>query len=136
MKIIMLYGKSHCGKTSTLNLVYKDIYQASANIIEQKKYLRSDRDDDFECIIRFRNKNIAFFTMGDYSCCLLEAFKRFVAKCDILICACNDRFVKPRKQMRNNIDVVIEKQIADSHNQVSCELANNSDKEKIINSIT
>ena len=130
MKIIMLSGKASCGKTTTLNMIYDFINPPEEDIVESKK----KAGNDFECIIIFNNKRIAFFTMGDFSCHLLEAFEKYNTKCDYLICACNTRFIKPYKKIKNYEHVIIDKSIASS--QIEHDIVNNSDKEKIIKIIS
>lgn len=97
MKIIALIGPSSCGKTSTLNLVYDKIIDKST-IVEPKKKLGGD-NRDFSIIITYEGFRIAIFTMGDYSFEILKAVEwARKKKCDFLIIACNDRFIKPFRE--------------------------------------
>ena len=135
MKIVMLSGKTNCGKSTTLNLVYDYIHQKEGDIIEAKMVLGNPKYRDFECIIQYRDKTIAFYTMGDYSYCLLDAFEKYYTKCDYLICACNTRFVKPYKRICDFEHIIIDKSIAISLTQADCGVANSLDKEKIMKEI-
>lgn len=132
MKIIMLLGKSSCGKTTTLNKVYDFINPTEENIIKAKSKLGGDKHD-FECIVKYKDKTIAFFTMGDYSCYLIEAFEKYDKKhCDFLICACNNRFKRPYERIKKYSHSIINKTISDSQRQIELDIANNNDKEQII----
>lgn len=97
MKIIALIGPSECGKTSTLNLVYDKLVK-NASVTNPKIQLGGD-PRDFSTIIVFNELKIAIFTMGDYSYGVIGAIKWALDNnCDILIVACNDRFIKPFKE--------------------------------------
>jgi hypothetical protein len=72
--------------------------------------------------------------MGDYSGCLLEAFKRYNTKnCDFLVCACNTRFKKPYKKVEDYPHEVICKTVADDPNSpAACDFANSKDRDCIL----
>ena len=132
MKIIMLSGKSGCGKTTTLNKVYDFINPTEENIISAKSKLGGDIKD-FECVIEYNRKTVAFFTMGDYSSFLLKAFEKYNKKqCDFLICACNNRFKRPYQQIKRFTHLTINKRLSVTQHLVDIEVANNFDKEKIM----
>ncbi len=132
MNIIMLSGESSCGKTTTLNKVYNFMKPTYENIIKAKSKLGAD-PNDFECIIKYNGKNIAFYTMGDYSCHLLESFEKYNKEnCDVLICACNNRFKKPYQRIEEFSHSIINKKLSISKKQIDLDFANNHDKEKII----
>ena len=132
MKIIMLSGKSGCGKTTTLNKVYDFINPTEENIISAKRKLGGDIKD-FECVIEYNGKTVAFFTMGDYSIFLLKAFEKYEKKqYDFLICACNNRFKKPYQQIKKFTHLTIDKKLSASQQLVDLEVANNFDREKIL----
>ena len=95
MDIIVIVGPSSCGKTTTLNLVYAKLLNGGA-LSTNKKTEGNPRQNDFSDILNWRDKRIAFFTMGDFSGHLIDAIKYYSEEnCDLLVCACNDRFVKP-----------------------------------------
>ncbi len=132
MYIIMLSGGSLCGKTTTLNKVYDSINPTNENIIKAKSRLGGN-PNDFECIIKYNGQSIAFYTMGDYSCYLLESFEKYDKEnCDILICACNDRFKKPYKRINKYSHLIINKKLSISKKLTDLNFANNHDKEKIL----
>lgn len=108
-----------CGKTTTLNKVYDTISPNETDIIQKKNQLGAEVND-FECIVKYNEKNVAFFTMGDYSRYLIEAFKKYNNNCDVLVCACNDRFKRPYKEITN---------------QTYCDILNEDDKKKILDLI-
>ena len=94
MKIIVLAGPNSCGKTSTLNIVYNLLFN-DGGVPTNRKQLGAN-PNDFLAIIEWKGKKIAIFTMGDYSGELVRATKEFASlNCDLMICACNARLVKP-----------------------------------------
>ena len=102
------------------------------DIIEPKNKLGRD-PKDFECVIKYQDKTIAFFTMGDYSCYLLKAFEKYDKKlCDILICACNDHFKRPYQRIKIYPNLPIDKKLSANYEQVNFDIANNFDRDKII----
>jgi hypothetical protein len=131
MKVIMLLGDTNKGKTTTLNMLYDSEYLAEKNIIEPKKQIRP-RPDDFECIIEYKKKHIAFYTMGDILKWLTDAYARYNTKCNYLICACNTRFKNTNKKIRYYPHIIIDKTVAESPD---LNIANNADIEKIISEI-
>jgi hypothetical protein len=138
MEIIMLSGATDKGKTTTLHMVYDSIDLAPEDIIEPKKLLGNEENDpnDFECIIRYKDKlSIAFYTMGDYSGDLMDAFDRYNTKCDYLICACNTGKKNPYSRIKNYRHTIIDKTVAKSKAQADLDFANNVDCNKIIHEI-
>lgn len=134
MKIVMLLGKSGCGKTTTLNKVYNYINPNKEDIIKPKSKLGGEKKD-FECIIRYNGKNIAFYTMGDYSKKLVTAMNNYQSECDFLICACNSKFKKPKAHIKKFNHIIIDKKISTSSKKNDRKFANNYDKDKIINEL-
>jgi hypothetical protein len=136
MKVIMLSGRDNCGKSTTLNLLYEEVKPAKdEDIISPKNILGNPKNRDFECIIRYENKTVAFFTMGDYSPPLCSVFTKYnKLNCDILVCACNKKFDTPYERICNYPHVIIDKittQCVADH-----EYANNIDKNKILMEIS
>ncbi len=64
MKIVILHGKHNCGKTTTFNLLYDELIARGAEIIMPKKDLPARKD--FECILKYKEKKVALFSLGDY----------------------------------------------------------------------
>lgn len=116
MKILMLYGPSSSGKTTTINLVYNSIAQASLPICPRRP-LGGD-PNDFEAVLEYPSsvahpKKVAFFSMGDFAYEVVHAMSYYEGMgCDVLICACNDRFNVPIKRLNdryNNVNPPIQK---------------------------
>jgi GTPase SAR1 family protein len=95
MRIIAIIGPNSCGKTTTLNLVYQELLNASyKSTIKQPL---GGNPNDFSDILVGNGKKIAIFTMGDYSTPLVNAILNYENQnCDFLICACNTNRVKPQ----------------------------------------
>jgi len=111
MEIIMLSGKNSSGKTTTLNLLHKVVLSKNGKST-CKKQLGGNKYD-FSDVVQFNNKTIGFFTMGDYSLEVCNAIKKYDnLKIDILICACNSRFIKPFQLIKNYTYKIINKTLA------------------------
>jgi hypothetical protein len=123
----MLSGDDDCGKTTTLNLVYDAINPQPANIIARKTVLGNPVQKDFECIIRHNGQKVAFYTMGDYSTFLTAAFKKYNGlHCDVLVCACNIKYVRPYQQIKNYPHNIINKTMP------LCSRSNTTDRNRIL----
>ncbi len=100
MKIIMLYGPSSCGKTTTINMVYKKLKDDSqAEDICTREVVENN---DFKAIIQYNDQKVAFFSRGDYS----REVNRIMTdydklNCDVLICACNISNILPVRRLQN-----------------------------------
>ncbi|MDP4239772.1 MAG: hypothetical protein Q8904_09935 [Bacteroidota bacterium] len=132
MRIITLKGDSDKGKTTTLNIVYNTLLNNGGKSTNKQK-LGGDPNDFFDLVI-YNNQKIYFFTMGDYSGYLIDSIRDCNSKgYDLLICACNSRFVRPFQEMNNYLHNIIDKTVVNSS---SLELAaNNADATTIINLI-
>jgi hypothetical protein len=127
MKIIMLSGKHNSGKSTTLNLVYDKMEPNIETIIEPKKVLGNPIYKDFECIVKYNNKKVAFYTMGDFSGLLIDAFKKYDnLNCCILICACSTKFSTPYREITNYQHNVVKKTMP------LCDESNESDRDEIL----
>lgn len=92
MRIIALIGPSNCGKTETLIKVYEDFISKGWKSTDKKQLGADPRD--FSDIITKGDEKIAFYTMGDYAGYLKKAIWQYSEEGqEVLICACNDRFV-------------------------------------------
>lgn len=137
MKVIMLVGRNNCGKTTTLNMVYQDVLKTGGistgrtPLGDQKpatpqNFLRNDFSDT----VTFQGKTVTFFTMGDYSFGVTDAMTKYSNKgVHILVCACNDRFVKPLREIKNYPRNIIYKTLASA--TTSEQEANTDDAKKI-----
>lgn len=86
-KIVVLYGASHTGKTTTIVDVYNTInpYKTSPT----RKQVGKNKLD-FEDIVNYKGHTIAFLSAGDNRDTVGNAVDRFnLAKCDIMITAYN-----------------------------------------------
>jgi len=93
MKIILLSGEPNKGKTSTLNLLYDKITQnGMENIIVKRKQLGNQKND-FECVLTYKNKEIAIFSMGDYLNACIDAIIKYSNR-DVLVLAYSEIFNK------------------------------------------
>jgi hypothetical protein len=122
----MLSGKSNSGKTTTLNLVYDYIIHAHGTVISPKRMLGDTAYLDFECVLGYKNKTVAIFSMGDLSGDVCGAFIKYNGQCDVLICACNTRLVYPYQQIKHYPNDIIAKTMP--RNVVS----NITDRDKIL----
>lgn len=134
MKIIMLYGPSSSGKTTTINMVYNVILPQSL-IVHPKQHLGGD-PNDFEAVLNYSvngvTKKIAFFSMGDFAYEVVHAMSFYEGMgCDVLVCACNDRFNIPINRLRsryNNVYPPVPKTV----NQFDQNTANMNDVNTIV----
>lgn len=127
MKIILLSGKPHTGKTTTLNLVYDQLNPNTTKIPLGWK--------DFKCVFQYKNKNgieqkIAIYSLGDYTSNCIEAIIEYSGlDVDILILAYSERKRLSLRHMINKFQ---------QHHVVIAKIKNNSiankqDATKIIN---
>lgn len=111
MRIIALTGRSNCGKTTTLNMVYLEVL-THGGISTDKRTLGGD-PNDFSDIVLYNNQRIAFFTMGDYSGYVVNAISDNNNRgVDLLICACNSRFVRPFAEITKYPHHILNKTVA------------------------
>jgi hypothetical protein len=86
--------------------------------------------NDFSDTVSFQGKKVTFYTMGDYSSGVTGAMIEYSNKrVDILVCACNDRFVKPFKEIKNYPHNIIYKTLASA--TISEQIANTGDAKQI-----
>lgn len=90
MKIILLSGKPNTGKTTTIWITYENLIKQGASVIMEKKPLGKN-PMDFESVLSYHGKTIAFYSMGDFYWKCRGAIKNY-AKYDYLILAYSDKF--------------------------------------------
>ncbi len=135
MKIIVLKGNSNIGKTTTLNIVYDNLIN-QGGLSTNRQTIGNPNQNDFSDIVDWKNKKIAFYTMGDYSTYLKEAIYCYEKqKCDILVCAISTNNPKVRankalNEPRFNTNVVNKQVSSIKANENSY---NQSDSNIIIN---
>lgn len=134
MKIIALKGPGSSGKSTTLNLVYDKLIHLGAKVLVPKTFLLNPKQIDFECILEYTGKKIAFYTMGDYSGKTIGAIDKYnKGLCDVLILATNDKLVKPTKKILSfSSCIFITKTIASPINTNNLQIANDTDRDTII----
>lgn len=87
MEIIVLQGLPYKGKTTTIGLVY-DLVINGGGVSTNKKLLGADPNDFSDVVINYKNKEIAFYSMGDVSTALSKAIYQYDKQgCDLIICA-------------------------------------------------
>jgi hypothetical protein len=132
MKIIALTGDSNVGKTTTLNIVYNTILNNGG--ISTNKQRLGGGVNDFLDIVLYNNQRIVFFTMGDYSVHLIDAIKKYDAQgLDVMICACNNRFVKPPRLIVQYPHHIVPKTVTQTDSMKP--IVNNADAQTIFNLI-
>ncbi len=86
MKVIILHGKHNSGKTTTFNRLYDRFLKTEEVKIISKNELPGR--DDFECIINYKNKKVALFSLGDYMYAIGSAVGYYTKEqCDVLVVA-------------------------------------------------
>ena len=116
MKIILLTGKRNCGKTTTLDLLYKRITQnGTKNIIEKRKEF-GYQEKDFKCVVSYADKEVAIYSMGDYINACVDAIIEYANR-DILILAYSNIFQRHLDKVigKFNYHCVIEKKDTDDN---------------------
>jgi hypothetical protein len=100
MKIIALRGPYSCGKSTTLNLTYRELLNNGAK--SKDKQPIGTNPDHFCDTLTWKGLTIGILTMGDYSYMILDCIKEYEQKrYNVFITACNDRFIKPYKKISN-----------------------------------
>ncbi len=100
MRIILLRGTENSGKTSTLRLVYAQLYTSKDH--ETKKQFVEGNHNDFTCSFTLAGKTIAIYTMGDCPSAISDAITSYTDTCDILVCA--SRYGKIYNTIRPTVD--------------------------------
>ncbi|MBG6111810.1 hypothetical protein IWX84_002698 [Flavobacterium sp. CG_9.10] len=131
MRIIALRGSDRCGKTTTLNIIYKRIVENGGNPM-CKKTEGNPIYNDFSDIVNYEGLKVAFFTMGDYSNESTRVIKEYQAlNVDVLILASNIKFKKPIKLIKNYEHQLVVKTIATPNSENNQLTANTSDVKTI-----
>ncbi len=115
LNIIALIGPSSCGKTTTLNIVYQELLRLGA--VSTNREQEGGNPNDFSDILIWRELRIAFFTMGDYSNAIVNSINHYNNQnCNFLVCAMNDRFVRPFITIQRFQNTQLRKQIEEIPN--------------------
>lgn len=75
MTVIMLSGCKGCGKTTTLNILYEMLLSKSGTSSGKIK-LGADAQHDFFDTVQYKDSNIKFYTMGDFSRAIQDEIKK------------------------------------------------------------
>jgi tRNA uridine 5-carbamoylmethylation protein Kti12 len=119
MKIILLSGPPNCGKTTAINLVYRNLTKGLPNP-PAKQSIRNYKKD-FECIVAFKKKQVALYSFGDV---LFDTYNAIIKYCgmgaDVLVAAHNNNGSR-RQQLakivqNSSLNYLINKKIAKSKN--------------------
>jgi tRNA uridine 5-carbamoylmethylation protein Kti12 len=92
MKIILLAGEPHSGKTTALDKLYKMLMSFDARDITGN-YDYDDKDDpgEFDHVIEYKGKTVAIRVDADVYHWCIDALVRY-AVCDVLVLAYSDKF--------------------------------------------
>lgn len=96
MKLILVTGPSNCGKTTTIRNVFNKLcgekkQKASNVLFYNEEGIGYPPGKDFEAIIKYKNKMVAFYSMGDVKSCCVDALIKY-AGADVLIMGFNNHF--------------------------------------------
>jgi hypothetical protein len=92
--MIMLYGDTNTGKTTTLNDVFDKITKGMEPL-PAKILLNAWLD--FEVIFPYKGKMVAIYSAGDTLRDIKEAIRKYATQCDVLILAYSDKFKRDYK---------------------------------------
>lgn len=97
MRVIILSGPDHCGKTSSLKKLFDRIKENhGVEVLEEKTVDKWKKD--FLYKVRYTDgKTLVIATQGDYKPCLKNYCEEF-QDCDILVCAYNQKFMRCRNE--------------------------------------
>lgn len=112
MKVIIVRGPSNSGKTTTILRVYEHYTQDGArySVVEEKDSIDGD-PKDFSAVIIYEGVKIGFFSMGDRMGDVASALTCYECKqCDILLCACNDRFRSLDRYIDKETAIIVRKE--------------------------
>lgn len=98
MKLIVLAGKNHCGKTTSLNgLACKIKQETGINPVKIPKGnpINNDWEYVFSGKVNEKKVNFVISTWGDYPLLLRNCCEKY-RDCDAVVCACNLKFMRGR----------------------------------------
>lgn len=100
MKLIILSGESHRGKTSALNNLAEKICSVAGIVLKEKIPRGNPRQNDFDYVFykdsSYAGKPIIVSTWGDYPYLLRETCEKY-NDAELIVCACNIKFMHGRK---------------------------------------
>ena len=120
MKIILLYGASGSGKTTTLNDVFNRLSSQQIQNVH-KVPIKFGSNNDFEADFVYQNKLIGIFSLGDTLSAVGNAIERYEKlKVNVFITACNNKFLYLPWQLSKATEIQIVTK--SSNNQTDCNL--------------
>lgn len=88
MKIILLVGLPNKGKTTTLKELYTHLTKGLPNPPKPIPIkVNNVTTSDFECVIPYKKKNVAIFSMGDTMHRVYDAIIKYCGIADVLVAA-------------------------------------------------
>jgi tRNA uridine 5-carbamoylmethylation protein Kti12 len=96
MKIILLSGKPHSGKSTALRLFYDKLMAGGKCRVVSKK--ESDDGRDFECVLKYNDKTVAIKSAGDVYQWCIEAIIKYANR-DVLVLAYSDKFARSLEEI-------------------------------------
>lgn len=102
-KIIVVYGASNTGKTTTINDTYNKLMNKGAQVRENPTFI--DDSNDFEAVVEYKEKSIAINSLGDLRKHVDEVVRRY-SDYDILITALNEGFACVSADWLRNSNII------------------------------
>lgn len=99
MKLIVLSGEDHHGKTTALNLLAEKIHETGL-VLKEKIPKGNPREKDFDYVFyrdsECAGRPIIVSTWGDYPDLLRQCCEKY-NNAELIVCACNIKFMRGRK---------------------------------------
>ncbi len=125
--VIALVGGPNCGKTATLNRVHQYVLANGGESTDKRRL--GGQPNDFSDVVRFNEKLIMFYTMGDFNDTgdfMAEYYRRGF---DMFVCALGAGHPQPFVDIQQYANTQIRKTTAIGVSER--ETANTKDAEKI-----
>ena len=103
-KIIVVYGASSTGKTTVVNDIYDNLIKQGA-LVTKSKMKVGGNPKDFEAVLSFKGKSIAFLSMGDYRSVVDDYVSKYKMY-DVFITALNKGFANISTVWLKNSNVI------------------------------
>lgn len=103
-KIIVVYGASSMGKTTVVNDIYDNLIKQGA-LVTKSKMKVGGNPKDFEAVLSFKGKFIAFLSMGDYRSVVDDYVSKYKMY-DVFITALNKGFANISTVWLKNSNVI------------------------------
>jgi hypothetical protein len=130
MKVIILEGPGHRGKTTTLQILYAVLVTNNAKV---ESFKSEENNKDFEALLAYKDKKVAIVSQGDLQYHCYDAIEKYAKKnADVLIMAHTNRR-SPLEVPDPHTSKVFQKTIADG--KLSKVQANANDCKSLENAI-